>query len=90
MDYREAYEFWLKDDYFDEKTREELRSIQIRDLGDCALHLGELLLQRLIFSDKGVHLFDHFARFAVLLPDLLLRGGHRALILGVLARGFAL
>ncbi len=28
MDYREAYEFWLKDDYFDEKTREELRSIQ--------------------------------------------------------------
>ncbi|MCR4641873.1 MAG: phospho-sugar mutase [Lachnospiraceae bacterium] len=28
MDYREAYEFWLKDDYFDEKTREELRSIE--------------------------------------------------------------
>ncbi len=28
MSYREQYEFWLKDDYFDEKTKEELKSIQ--------------------------------------------------------------
>ena len=28
MNYREQYEFWLKDDYFDDKTREELRNIE--------------------------------------------------------------
>ena len=27
MDAREIYEFWLTDSYFDEKTKEELRSI---------------------------------------------------------------
>ena len=28
MDAREIYEFWLTDSYFDEKTKEELRSIE--------------------------------------------------------------
>ncbi|MCI9138239.1 phospho-sugar mutase [bacterium 1XD42-8] len=28
MSYREQYEFWQKDDYFDEKTKEELKSIE--------------------------------------------------------------
>ncbi|NLG02446.1 MAG: phospho-sugar mutase, partial [Clostridia bacterium] len=28
MNYKEQYEFWLKDDYFDEKTKEELRNIE--------------------------------------------------------------
>ena len=28
MDYREAYEFWLNDDYFDQKTKEELKAIE--------------------------------------------------------------
>ena len=27
MSYREQYDFWLKDAYFDEATKEELRSI---------------------------------------------------------------
>ena len=27
MSYREQYDFWLQDGYFDEKTKEELRSI---------------------------------------------------------------
>lgn len=27
MGYQQEYEFWLKDAYFDEKTKEELRSI---------------------------------------------------------------
>ncbi len=31
MDYREAYEFWLKDDYFDAKTKEELKAIEGND-----------------------------------------------------------
>ena len=31
MDYREAYEFWLKDEYFDQKTKEELKAIEGND-----------------------------------------------------------
>ena len=31
MDYREAYEFWLNDDYFDQKTKEELKAIEGND-----------------------------------------------------------
>ena len=31
MDYRKAYEFWLNDDYFDQKTKEELKSIEGND-----------------------------------------------------------
>ena len=27
MSYREQYDFWLQDAYFDEKTKEELRGI---------------------------------------------------------------
>ena len=27
MSYREQYDFWLKDSYFDEAAKEELRSI---------------------------------------------------------------
>ncbi|MBQ9866594.1 MAG: phospho-sugar mutase [Lachnospiraceae bacterium] len=31
MDYREAYEFWLKDAYFDQKTKDELKAIEGND-----------------------------------------------------------
>ena len=27
MNYKEQYDFWLKDSYFDEKTRQELQAI---------------------------------------------------------------
>ena len=28
MNYKEQYEFWLKDSYFDEETKKELQEIQ--------------------------------------------------------------
>ena len=28
MNYRETFEFWLNDDYFDQKTKEELLAIR--------------------------------------------------------------
>ena len=30
MNYKEQYEFWLKDSYFDEETKKELQEIQER------------------------------------------------------------
>ena len=30
MSYKEQYDFWLKDSYFDEKTKAELQAISIK------------------------------------------------------------
>lgn len=49
MSYRDEYEFWLKDDYFDETTKEELKSI-----GSDEKEIEERFYKELEFGTGGL------------------------------------
>lgn len=49
MDYKEQYAFWLQDDYFDESTKEELRSIK-----DNEAEIEERFYKDLEFGTGGL------------------------------------
>ena len=55
MSYREQYDFWLQDAYFDEKTKEELRGIagDEKEIEEYAVRLRKMGAKNVLVSMAG-------------------------------------